>query len=80
MLQKPLAPPGLHPRRRIGRHEKAQPALVVNHLLALQQELPAFFNTISLLGIGFEELSQRYATFKAAPGAPVSLASSHEKQ
>jgi GntR family transcriptional regulator len=46
----------------------------------LQHELPAFFNTISLLGIGFEELSQRYAHFKAAPGAPVSLASSHEKQ
>jgi DNA-binding transcriptional regulator YhcF (GntR family) len=46
----------------------------------LQQELPAFFNTISLLGIGFEELSRRYEQFKTTPSAPVPLASSHEKQ
>ena len=43
----------------------------------LQQELPAFFNTISLLGIGFEELRQRYDQYSAAPAAtPASL--SHE--
>ncbi|NML64827.1 GntR family transcriptional regulator [Hymenobacter sp. RP-2-7] len=35
----------------------------------LQQELPAFFNTISLLGIGFEELRQRYDQYSAAPAA-----------
>lgn len=44
----------------------------------LQQELPAFFNTISLLGIGFEELAQRYEQFKDR--APSPLLSSHEKQ
>ena len=43
----------------------------------LQHELPAFFNTISLLGIGFEELSQRYEQYKAQ-AAPLPL-SSHEK-
>lgn len=43
----------------------------------LRQELPIFFNTISLLGIGFEELSQRYEQFKATAATP-SL-SSHEK-
>jgi len=36
----------------------------------LQQELPAFFNTISLLGIGLDELRQRYEQFQAAPAAP----------
>jgi GntR family transcriptional regulator len=45
----------------------------------LQQELPAFFNTISLLGIGFEELAQRYEQFKAASSTPSSLATPHEK-
>ena len=44
----------------------------------LQQELPAFFNTISLLGIGFEELAQRYEQFKAAQAVTPSL-STHEK-
>ena len=43
----------------------------------LQHELPNFFNTISLLGIGFEELSQRYEQYKAqAASLPLS---SHEK-
>ena len=42
----------------------------------LQQELPAFFNTISLLGIGLEELRQRYEQFQAAPAAPT--LSAHE--
>jgi len=46
----------------------------------LQQELPTFFNTISLLGIGFEELSQRYEQFKAAPAAALPISTtSHEK-
>jgi GntR family transcriptional regulator len=46
----------------------------------LQQELPAFFNTISLLGIGFEELSQRYEQFKQVPGVPLPLSTTpHEK-
>jgi DNA-binding transcriptional regulator YhcF (GntR family) len=45
----------------------------------LQQELPAFFNPISLLGIGFEELAQRYEQFKAEQAATPSL-STHEKQ
>ncbi|GAB3635731.1 GntR family transcriptional regulator [Hymenobacter arcticus] len=35
----------------------------------LQHELPAFFNTISLLDIGLPELSQRYEAFKAAQAA-----------
>lgn len=35
----------------------------------LQQELPVFFNTISLLGIGLDELAQRYDQFKAAQPA-----------
>ena len=30
----------------------------------VQHDLPEFFNTISLLGIGFDELRQRYAQFK----------------
>ncbi|MGI4871579.1 MAG: GntR family transcriptional regulator [Janthinobacterium lividum] len=42
----------------------------------LQHELPAFFNTISLLGIGLPELAQRYEQFKTAQATP-SL-SSHE--
>jgi GntR family transcriptional regulator len=42
----------------------------------LQQELPAFFNTISLLGIGLDELRQRYEQFQAAPAAPT--LSAHE--
>ena len=37
----------------------------------LQHELPAFFNTISLLGIGLAELAQRYEQFKA--GQPATL-------
>jgi len=45
----------------------------------LQQELPNFFNTISLLGIGFEELAQRYEQFKATQATTPSL-SSYEKQ
>jgi len=45
----------------------------------LQQELPAFFNTISLLGIGFEELAQRYDQFQAAQAAVLPLPA-HEKQ
>ena len=36
----------------------------------LQQELPAFFNTISLLDIGLDELRQRYEQFQAASAAP----------
>lgn len=39
----------------------------------LQQELPAFFNTISLLDIGFAELTQRYEQFKTEQAAPISL-------
>ena len=39
----------------------------------LQHELPAFFNTISLLGIGFEELAQRYEQFKAGQATPLPL-------
>ena len=35
----------------------------------LQHELPAFFNTISLLGIGFDELRQHYQQYSAAPAA-----------
>ena len=42
----------------------------------LQQELPAFFNTISLLGISLDELRQRYEQFQAAPAAPT--LSAHE--
>ena len=42
----------------------------------LQQELPAFFNTISLLGIGLDELRQRYEQYQAAPAAPT--LSAHE--
>ena len=42
----------------------------------LQQELPAFFKTISLLGISLEELQQRYTQFQAAPAAPT--LSAHE--
>jgi len=42
----------------------------------LQQELPAFFNTISLLGIGLDELRQRYEQYQAAPAAPI--LSAHE--
>jgi GntR family transcriptional regulator len=42
----------------------------------LQQELPAFFNTISLLGISLEELRQRYEQFQAAAAAPT--LSAHE--
>jgi GntR family transcriptional regulator len=42
----------------------------------LQQELPAFFNTISLLGIDLEELRQRYEQFQAASAAPT--LSAHE--
>lgn len=45
----------------------------------LQHELPTLFNTISLLGIGFEELAQRYEQYKAAQAATPSL-STHEKQ
>ena len=45
----------------------------------LQQQLPAFFNTISLLGIGLEELSQRYEQYKASQAASLPLAP-HEKQ
>ncbi|MGI4743621.1 MAG: GntR family transcriptional regulator [Janthinobacterium lividum] len=37
----------------------------------LQQELPAFFNTISLLDIGLAELAQRYEAFKTAQAAPL---------
>lgn len=39
----------------------------------LQQELPVFFNTISLLGIGFSELQQRYAQFLADFPEPAAL-------
>lgn len=35
----------------------------------LQHELPAFFNTISLLDISLAELSQRYEAFKTAQAA-----------
>jgi GntR family transcriptional regulator len=45
----------------------------------LQHELPAFFNTISLLGVGFEELARRYEHYQAAQAAPLPLASPHEK-
>lgn len=46
----------------------------------LQQELPAFFNTISLLGISLDELAPRYEQFKAGQVAPLPLApSAHEK-
>lgn len=45
----------------------------------LQQELPAFFNTISLLGIEFEELAQRYQQFQAGQVAPLAIPT-HEKQ
>ncbi|HEX8348908.1 MAG TPA: GntR family transcriptional regulator [Hymenobacter sp.] len=45
----------------------------------LQQELPAFFNTISLLGIELNELAPRYEQFKAGQVAPLPL-STHEKQ
>ena len=45
----------------------------------LQHELPAFFNTISLLGIGLDELALRYEQFKAGQAASLPL-STHEKQ
>jgi GntR family transcriptional regulator len=45
----------------------------------LQHELPAFFNTISLLDISLTELQQRYAQFKEAQTASLPL-STHEKQ
>lgn len=45
----------------------------------LQRELPIFFNTIALLGIGLPELEQRYAAFQAGQAAPLPLAP-HEKQ
>lgn len=45
----------------------------------LQRELPAFFNTISLLGVGFEELARRYEQYQTAQAAPLPLAPSHEK-
>jgi len=35
----------------------------------LQQELPVFFNTISLLDISLAELAQRYEAFKTAQAA-----------
>ena len=39
----------------------------------LQQELPAFFNTISLLDISLAELQQRYAQFKQEQATPLPL-------
>ncbi|TPG67353.1 GntR family transcriptional regulator [Hymenobacter nivis] len=45
----------------------------------LQQELPGFFNTISLLGIGFGELQQRYQEFQAGQAALIP-ATTDEKQ
>ena len=43
----------------------------------LQHELPAFFNTMLLLGIGLPELTQRYEQFKAAHAIPL-IAPPHE--
>ena len=37
----------------------------------LQQELPAFFNTISLLDISLAELAQRYEAFKTEQATPL---------
>ena len=46
----------------------------------LQAELPAFFQTIALLGITWAELGQRYEQFQAGPAATYSLSPSpHEK-
>ncbi len=42
----------------------------------LQQELPAFFATISLLGIDLAEIKQRYDQFQAS--APTPSLSAHE--
>ena len=39
----------------------------------LSQELPAFFRTIRLLGVGLPEVQQRYAQFLAAHPEPASL-------
>lgn len=39
----------------------------------LQHELPAFFNTISLLDISLAELQQRYAQFKQEQATPLPL-------
>ena len=39
----------------------------------LQHELPAFFNTISLLDISLAELQQRYAQFKQEQAASLPL-------
>jgi GntR family transcriptional regulator len=39
----------------------------------LQHELPAFFNTISLLDISLAELQQRYAQFKEEQATPLPL-------
>ncbi|MDB5236715.1 MAG: GntR family transcriptional regulator [Hymenobacter sp.] len=39
----------------------------------LQQELPAFFRTIRLLGVGLPEVQQRYDQFLAAYPEPASL-------
>jgi GntR family transcriptional regulator len=39
----------------------------------LQQELPTFFNTISLLDISFAELQQRYAQFQEEQAASLPL-------
>ncbi len=38
----------------------------------LQQELPAFFRTIQLLGVGLPEVQQRYAAFLAQHSESVS--------
>jgi GntR family transcriptional regulator len=39
----------------------------------LQHELPAFFNTISLLDISLAELQQRYTQFKQEQATPLPL-------
>jgi GntR family transcriptional regulator len=39
----------------------------------LQHELPAFFNTISLLDISLAELQQRYAQFREEQATPLPL-------
>jgi GntR family transcriptional regulator len=39
----------------------------------LQHELPAFFNTISLLDMSLTELQQRYAQFKEEQATPLPL-------
>ena len=45
----------------------------------VQHDLPEFFNTISLLGIRFDELQQRYQQFQAGQAALIP-ATSDEKQ